>query len=137
MCLINKNVLKMIKYLEYGSQLGSSFTLGARIFFYRKSYCIRNLGCSAGLSLKLSLVLKSFRLKSQNFVLCIIWVPWFFSYKSLVFSILPYLDQLYEIKLCTIHVCIWRNYHNHYINFKHKNVRRKMLSLFIFAVKYF
>lgn len=23
----------MIKYLEYGSQLGSSFTLGARIFF--------------------------------------------------------------------------------------------------------
>lgn len=33
MCLINKNVLKMIKYLEYGSQLGSSFTLGARIFF--------------------------------------------------------------------------------------------------------
>lgn len=79
MCLINKNVLKMIKYLEYGSQLGSSFTLGARIyFFYRKSYCIRNLGCSAGLSLKLSLVLKSFRLKSQNFVLCIIWSPGFF-----------------------------------------------------------
>lgn len=72
MCLINKNVLKMIKYFEYGSQFGSSFTLGARIFFYRKSYCIRNLGCSAGLSLKLSLVLKSFRLKSQNFVLCII-----------------------------------------------------------------
>lgn len=132
MCLINKNVLKMIKYLEYGSQLGSSFTLGARIFFYRKSYCIRNLGCSAGLSLKLSLVLKSFRFCFMHHM-----GPLVFSYKSLVFSILPYLDQLYEIKLCTIHVCIWRNYHNYYINFKHKNVRRKMLSLFIFAVKYF
>lgn len=137
MCLINKNVLKMIKYLEYGSQFGSSFTLGARFFFYRKYYCIKNLGCSAGLSLILSLVLKNFRLTSL-ILFCASYGPLvFFFNKSLVFTIFPYLNQFYEIKLFSKLIHIWRNYNYYFINFMHRNARPKMSSFIIFAVKYF